>query len=121
LLTRGCTAARRTCDHPSKIVPAILREADDVWKRRRQNRADVLAAMAKMEDTPLAKDERCTPEEAVRIIAECGIKIEGAPVVRAFSEPPSNPTREDYIRWGVPVENLDTPPPTEPVSSSIAA
>jgi len=36
LLKRGCDHARKTCDHPSKIVPAILGEVQDDFDRRRE-------------------------------------------------------------------------------------
>jgi hypothetical protein len=36
LLKRGCDRARKTADHPSKIVPAILREVQDDLERRRE-------------------------------------------------------------------------------------
>lgn len=36
LLTRGCAAARRSCDHPAKIVPAIIAEIDETWAWRKK-------------------------------------------------------------------------------------
>lgn len=35
LLARGCHVARQTCDHPSKIVPAILAETNRSMELRR--------------------------------------------------------------------------------------
>ena len=35
ILHRGCEVARATCDHPSKIVPAIIAETADWMKLRR--------------------------------------------------------------------------------------
>jgi hypothetical protein len=37
LLERGCAVARRTCDHPSKIVPTILGEIGTALAWRKQN------------------------------------------------------------------------------------
>lgn len=37
MLARGCETARETCDHPSKIVPAIIAETKDWWEMRRGN------------------------------------------------------------------------------------
>lgn len=36
MLAAGCRKARETCDHPSKIVPAILAETSD-WLETRRN------------------------------------------------------------------------------------
>ncbi len=56
LLARGCEVARRTCDHPSKIVPAILGEIEIAWKNRRDRPAmsNVFALPApEPDDSPL--------------------------------------------------------------------
>jgi hypothetical protein len=37
LLKRGCDAAMKTADHPSKIVPAITAEVQDDWKWRKRH------------------------------------------------------------------------------------
>lgn len=39
MLHKGCVAARSTCDHPSKIVPAIIAETRD-WFEARSHRFD---------------------------------------------------------------------------------
>ncbi len=39
LLSRGCKAARESCDHPSKIVPCILAKTDEEMKWRRNHRS----------------------------------------------------------------------------------
>lgn len=36
LLQRGCLHARRHADHPSKIVPLIMREIEDDWQHRKR-------------------------------------------------------------------------------------
>lgn len=39
ILEIGCTAARRTCTHHGQIVPAILRESEDLLASRRRTAA----------------------------------------------------------------------------------
>jgi hypothetical protein len=75
LLKLGCLGARY-CDHPAKIVPAILREVEDMWKRRRANRSDVMDAIAKMEAPPASQEPRCTAEQAAEILRKEGITLE---------------------------------------------
>lgn len=69
LLTRGCRVARQTCDHPSKIVPAILKETEQsmIW-RRDAARDDGYQAPR------LAAPDVCTPEQAREILKEFGLK-----------------------------------------------
>lgn len=74
LLAQGCSAARRSCDHPAKIIPAILREIEESWGRRKASRSRVLAAIAKME-APVPNEPRCTAEEAADIIKRAGLKM----------------------------------------------
>lgn len=50
---------------------------------------------------PLAPEDRCTPEQAAAIIREVGLKMPETQVERAHRGPPTAPTREDYLRWGV--------------------
>lgn len=106
LLKRGCIAARFS-DHPAKIVPAILREIEEQWNRRRGNRSEIAAALDKMDDKPLAKEDRCTPEEAERIRKAAGIRYDDdgreKPANWIPVEQRTAPTREDYIRWGIAV------------------
>lgn len=67
LLVMGCRKARETCDHPSKIVPAIVEHTREWMNRRRVEMADVKAL-------PRPEANYCTPEEAARILAEHGLK-----------------------------------------------
>lgn len=103
LLASACFTARRTCDHPSKIVPTIMREVEAEWRRRRSMRSEVLAALGKMKvDEPLAPEDRCTPEQAAEIIAKLGnLKIQPDKPVRAFNTPPEKPDRAWYIAHGI--------------------
>jgi hypothetical protein len=45
LLAAGCIEARKTADHPSKIVPAILSYADERFTRRSRNFSEYPAAL----------------------------------------------------------------------------
>jgi len=107
LLSIGCTAARRRCDHPSKIVPTILEETTGMLNQRRRDHSEILAAIAKMGD-PEPTEERCTPEEAQRIMRELGIEPDaprdGRPSHRGT---PIAPDRDWYIANGVDPATLD--------------
>lgn len=70
LLARGCQKARETCDHPSKIVPAILAETDQSMGWRR----DAVRSSGETVPTSLAESDRCTPEQAAAILDEYGLK-----------------------------------------------
>lgn len=54
LLARGCEVARRKCDHPAKVVPAILDEIEMALRFRRERLAPVVkpARQAKAEPEP---------------------------------------------------------------------
>ena len=70
LLERGCKKARETADHPSKIVPIILKEVeDDMNWRRRQNSGGASRSYydALLADRPQEKRDYCTPEELKRL------------------------------------------------------
>ncbi len=102
LLEAGCEVARETCDHPSKIVPAIMKLADTSWRKRKGDRARVLAVLAlPSEVEEVADEDRCTPEQAAEILRQVGIAPAETVETRAHRGPPTSPTREDYIRWGV--------------------
>lgn len=45
LLRDGCRKAREACDHPSKIVPAIVEATQDALERRRSHPADSWASL----------------------------------------------------------------------------
>lgn len=73
LLERGCKKARETADHPSKIVPIILKEveSDMEWRRRMaapQSSASLVTAL------PEPKQQFCTAEEAAKILQEVGLR-----------------------------------------------
>jgi len=72
ILAAGCKVARETCDHPSKIVPTIMREAGPWLEMRRR-------AVTPVESTlPLIRqiekqDYYITPDQMAEIRREFGI------------------------------------------------
>lgn len=74
LLERGCKKAREKADHPSKIVPYILKEVEDdlAWRKRMAPPAQptTLRITHKPE-----KPDYCTPDQARAILDEIGFKI----------------------------------------------
>lgn len=108
LLTIGCTAARRRADHPAKIVPIIMDEAEALLRQRRASHSAVLAAMAKMED-PHANEPRCTPEEARRIIEEVGLNIPADKPDTSHRGKPIAPDAEWYRAHGIDLDKGPEP------------
>jgi hypothetical protein len=70
LLAWGCKEARETCDHPAKIVPAIIATT----KASMASRRNAVSAEHGPRHPALAEPERCTPEEARKILDELGLK-----------------------------------------------
>jgi hypothetical protein len=46
ILSAGCSVARKTCDHPAKIVPAIIEATAQAMRWRRNSTEDHLALPA---------------------------------------------------------------------------
>lgn len=106
LLRRGCDAARRKADHPSKIIPAIMAEIGDTWEWRKAQRT------APLDNRNIAPEKPvCTPEEATEILKRYKVgsfavnKPQASPhtptVMPSTADPHREcraPTREDYIR-----------------------
>jgi hypothetical protein len=71
-LARAARMARQTCDHPSKIVPAIVAEAESQMRRWRS----IDEAVGRPTQPQLESPDtiRCTPEDARQILNEFGIK-----------------------------------------------
>lgn len=68
VLSSGCRTARETCDHPSKIVPAILAATKQTMGWRHE-------AARESGDAPrLPKPNYITPAEASSILKEFGLK-----------------------------------------------
>jgi hypothetical protein len=110
MLEAGCEVARQTCDHPSKIVPTIIRVSEPLWRKRKDDRSRVLAALAKMKDPEPEPEDRCTPEQAREIMERFGIKPDETDESRAASRahrgPPRAPDRQWYLDNGVAPEDL---------------
>ena len=67
ILKSGCAAARQKCDHPSKIVPAIIEETRERMSWRKPSHS---------EPSPLrlSRPDYATPEQAAEILKEFGLK-----------------------------------------------
>lgn len=102
LLKRGVVAAR-FADHPAKIVPAILREIDEAWSRRRTDRTEILAAIEKMKPAPEPEAPRCTPEEARAIIEAVGLNIPPEKPDTSHRGKPIAPDAEWYRTQGIEI------------------
>lgn len=111
LLVRGCTNARKYADHPSKIVPSIMREIETTWAARKQSasaRRD-FTAPERAEARPIG--EIVTPAQIAEIKAEFGLTINPYPErPKPVGVKPRMPTRADYIAMGVDPTILDALP-----------
>lgn len=105
LLSIGAAKARETADHPSKIVPAILRETDELMRQRRQSYRENARIP---ESHQLAAPEPCTPEQARAVLDQFGIPPLDAKPVTTNRAPLRKPTRQDYLDMGVSPETLDS-------------
>lgn len=99
ILSIGAKAARGKCDHPSKIVPAILAETEELMRWRKT------AAKPRPEFPQIEAPRPCTPEAAREIMEELGIPTFDAK--RPEPRPLRKPTRQDYIALGVDPAVLD--------------
>lgn len=80
LLERGCAAARKYADHPSKIIPSITKEIDKSWSDRKNERNRLQSRMLpEQKKYPWERVEeefdpatRCKPEEVAEILAKDG-------------------------------------------------
>jgi hypothetical protein len=68
LLTFGCQKARETCDHPAKIVPAIVEATRESMKFRKNVGQEAIPEARRIEP------KYVTPEEATAILKEFGLK-----------------------------------------------
>jgi hypothetical protein len=105
LLARGCAAARRKADHPSKIVAAIFAEVGAAWDSRKGDLLNVqrlmgLASGEKPARRPWQRTddfdpaERCSPEAAAAIRQAAGLDMDKA-AAPAPTGPRRNPTSSD--------------------------
>jgi hypothetical protein len=69
-LARCARQARQTCDHPAKIVPAIIKAADELrpWEK-------FISRQPETRPERLIEPNYCTPEEAAEILREVGLKL----------------------------------------------
>ncbi|MFS0771059.1 hypothetical protein [Sphingomonas sp. 1P08PE] len=122
LLRRGCDAAKRRADHPSKIIPAIMDEVQDTWEWRKAQRS------APLDNRHIEPEKKvCTPEEATEILkryrvgsyakeqpASYASQPTQMPATADPDRPSRKPTREDYIRlFGIDPEAPSAPPAAE--------
>lgn len=71
LLAAGCIEARKTADHPSKIVPAIIEYAEPRLQNRKRISRDYPETWV---EPKRIEPNYCTPEEAAQILREYGLK-----------------------------------------------
>jgi hypothetical protein len=71
LLSAGCAEARKTADHPSKIVPAIMGYAGERLQSRKRISRDYPLSLPAAERS---EKDICTPEQAAEILKEFGLK-----------------------------------------------
>lgn len=74
LLAAGCIEARKTADHPSKIVPAIIAYAEPRLENRQRIRREYPSSSLRIAGPERPEPNYCTPEEAARILKEFGLK-----------------------------------------------
>lgn len=74
LLARGAAVARKYSDHPSKIVPAIIREIETPWENRKRAHSTPAEIAAETPRDP----NYISPEDAAKILAEYGLKRDPA-------------------------------------------
>lgn len=99
LLYRGLRVARATCDHPAKIVPAIMEAIRSTWAARRADRSSVAWLMQQLDEPPAIAIDVCTPERAAEILAEEGFHVRREASSPAAKKPEA--TVEDYIALGL--------------------
>ena len=116
LLQRGAKHAMLHADHPSKIVPLIAREAAAALASRRSASAIWEGADNSPLALPAPGSERPTADELATICKQFGVGrfSKAAPADRREVSPSADPsrpcrvpTREDYLRMGVPAASLD--------------
>lgn len=99
LLVRGCRVAMASCDHPSKIVPAILKAVQSEWDERRRDLGQIQRLAEKAQQEPMI--------EAWQIDRPKMQAIERVAPEPAKRPPPREPTRADYLAMGMTANQLD--------------
>jgi hypothetical protein len=107
LLARGARVARSYCDHPSKIVPTIMREIETSWENRRKSFRREPSSEPKHEE-PRQIFDVVTADQIAEIKEEFGIATTPFPdAKKPTGARPKMPTRADYIALGVDPNVLD--------------
>lgn len=116
LLAAGCRHAMTSCDHPSKIVPEILKSVRPQWDARKA-RVREIEAIAHAAEHGLSTEIAdgfdyttvCSPERAREIRKEFGIydKNDDDPKPRKHKGRAKLPSRADYIDLGMTPEQCD--------------
>ena len=74
LIERGARVAMQTADHPSKIVPAIIKETEYAYRSRRTHSPRPYASEAVALPAPEERPDYVTPEQASAILEEFGLR-----------------------------------------------
>lgn len=78
LLSAGCIEARKTADHPSKIVPTIIGYAEHRYQDRKRINREYPANTIALAPPDRPDPNYCTPEEADAILRQYGLKSDPA-------------------------------------------
>lgn len=126
LLRRGVAAAMEKADHPSRIVSTIMANVKEDWDWRRKCLAEdariaaEVNAQVEANRSAAAIENRSTGETTAEILARVWPTMENhAPGRRegGLNLNPERecrqPTKEDYLRMGVPAEHIDRRPSSD--------
>lgn len=112
LLASAASRARLSCDHPSKVIPFIVKDSAESLAFRRRRLADLqeLDAAHHAKSLPAPGKSYCTGQEASEIIANHVPWVHTAETreVKRHDSPPRKPTRSDYLEMGVDPATLDS-------------
>ena len=101
----GARAARALADHPSKVIPALLRATDDVMARRTADLRHVQRIQAMKDRAPYPWEEQPAPPVPTSDDPDVQAAIDAALGViakRTGPRPePRTPTPSDYAAMGV--------------------
>lgn len=98
LLTAAAARAKLNCDHPSKVIPFIIRDTESSLAFRRRVLADWEQRQREHFALPAPGQSFCTAEEAAEIVNRV-VPWARQPqaTVKVNLGPPRMPTRQDYI------------------------
>lgn len=108
LLTSAAARAKMHCDHPSKVIPFIIRDTESAIAFRRRVLADWEQRQRDHFALPAPGKSYCTPAEAAEIIDRVIPWARSEETrVNVHRGEPKMPTRSDYIALGVDPAVLD--------------